>query len=182
MGPAVHESSGELRLGLTATAAAAVLYGAVVVFGLGPASPFGLGRADEPTAPVVHVPHDRAVSGPALRLPQVLPGPERRLSQPEPQRGGVRNSDNAAGGPQRPEPPSTPPSSPGSTSAPASAPRAPTEKSVPQPVQTELLPPVLPPVVPVITVPPVSVPPVETLLPPLPPLELPPPPSIPELP
>jgi hypothetical protein len=175
MGPAVHKSSGELRLGLTATAAAAVLYGAVVVFGLGPASPFGLSRADEPTAPVVLVPHDRAASGPAQRLPQVSPGPERRLSRPQPQRGDVRGSDKPVAGPPQSELPTTSPSSPGSIPAPASTPSAPTGKSVPQPGQTELLPPELPsaPVVPVITVPPVSLPPVE----PLPPL-----PSVPELP
>jgi hypothetical protein len=182
MGPAVHKSSGELRLGLTATAAAAVLYGAVVVFGLGPASPFGLSRSDDVAVPVVHVPHDPAASGPALRLPQVSPGPERRTSRATPRRNGVRVSEQVPAGPRRPEPASPSPNGPGSssegsTSAPTPAPYTSSGSSLPQ---TELLPPTLPspPVAPVVTVPTVSLPPVE-LLPPLPAVpELPPAPTI----
>jgi hypothetical protein len=184
MGPAVHKSSGELRLGLTAAAAAAVLYGAVVVFGLGPASPFGLSRVDEPTAPVVHVPHDPAAPGPALRLPQVSPGPERRSAQPKSRQDSVRVAEPAAAGPLRPDPPSITPSSPAGTSAPSPAPSAPTGSPTEQ-LSTSLpttpidsVEPVVP-VVPDLTVPTVTLPLVDSL-PPVPPApELPAVPVIP---
>jgi hypothetical protein len=170
MGTAAHNSSGELRLGLTATAAAAVLYGAVVVFGLGPASPFGLSRADEPTAPVVHMPHDTAAPGPALRLPQVSPGPERRPAQPA-SRDDVRISESAPAAPRGPDPLVTIPNSPGAPTAPAS-PQKPLQT---EPPSTTLL---TTPVVLDETIPTVPLPPVE-LLPPLPPVpELPAVPSV----
>ena len=44
MGFAAHNSGGQIRLGLSATVASAVLYSAVVLLGLGPAFPFAQGR------------------------------------------------------------------------------------------------------------------------------------------
>ena len=80
MGYAAHHSGGQLRLGVSATVASAVLYGAVVVFGLGSASPSAQGHARDRSSPVVRVAPDRAVSSPGKRLPQVSPGPARRHS------------------------------------------------------------------------------------------------------
>src|SRR5206468_7525993 len=52
---------------------------AVVVFGLGSASPVALGTSDDRPTTVVRVPpHDPAVPGPVRRRPQALPGPGRR--------------------------------------------------------------------------------------------------------
>jgi hypothetical protein len=80
MGYAAHHSGGQLRLGVSATVASAVLYSAVVLFGLGSASPSAQGRATDRNSPVVRVAPDRAVSSPGKRLPQVSPGPARRHS------------------------------------------------------------------------------------------------------
>ena len=80
MGSAAKNSRGEARLGLSATAAAAALYGAVILFGVGPATPSAAG-SDELRSTVVHLPHDSAASGPELRLPQVSPGPDRPPSR-----------------------------------------------------------------------------------------------------
>ena len=80
MGHAAQHSGGQLRLGVSATVASAVLYSAVVLFGLGSASPSAQGRSTDPSSPVVRVAPDRAVSGPGKRLPQVSPGPARRHS------------------------------------------------------------------------------------------------------
>jgi hypothetical protein len=81
VGSAIHTARGEMRLGLSATAAAAVLYGAVVLLGLGPASPAAVGSNDDRFTPVVHVQHDSVVSGPVQRLPQVSAGPARHHSR-----------------------------------------------------------------------------------------------------
>jgi len=70
-----------LRLIVSAAAAAAVLYGAVVVFGLGAASPSAIGSTPGHNTPVVQVRHDPAVPGPVQRLPQVSPGPARHRPQ-----------------------------------------------------------------------------------------------------
>src|SRR5437763_6397133 len=80
MGYAAHNPGGQMRLGVSATVASAILYSAVVLLGLGPASPTAQGREADRVTPVVRVPRDRAVSGPARRLPQVSPGPARRRS------------------------------------------------------------------------------------------------------
>lgn len=73
-----------MRLGLSATAAAAALYGAVILFGVGPATPSALDAVDDLRTPVVHLPHGLAVSGSELRLPQVSPGPGRHRSRKAP--------------------------------------------------------------------------------------------------
>jgi hypothetical protein len=87
MGYAAQHPGGQFRFGLSATVASAVLYGAVVVFGLGSASPSTQGRATDRSSPVVRVPPDRAVSRPGKRLPQVSPGPARRPSHARVHRG-----------------------------------------------------------------------------------------------
>jgi hypothetical protein len=78
VGSAAQHSGGQLRLGVSATVASAVLYGAVVLFGLGPASPSAHGSEADRGSPVVRVPRDPAVSRPGSRLPQVSPGRTRR--------------------------------------------------------------------------------------------------------
>src|SRR5438034_8888492 len=80
MGYAAHHSGDQLRLGVSATVASAVLYSAVVLFGLGSASPSAQARATDRNSPVVRVAPDRAVSSPGKRVPQVSPGPARRHS------------------------------------------------------------------------------------------------------
>jgi hypothetical protein len=89
VGAAAHRSSGEVRLVLTSAAAAAALYGAVVLFGLGPSSPLALDLESARPQPAVHVRvHDLAAPDPVAREPQPLPGgaqqPARikRLPQP----------------------------------------------------------------------------------------------------
>jgi hypothetical protein len=84
VGLATHKlGSGEVRLGLSATAASAVLYSAVVLFGVVAASPSALDGEDSRGSSVVLVPapHDSAGPGPAQRLPQVSPGSVRHLSR-----------------------------------------------------------------------------------------------------
>src|SRR3989442_10867239 len=72
-----------MRFGLSAAAAAAVLYGAVVLFGLGPAFPVALGGSHDRSPSVVRVhAHDSAVSGPARRGPQPSAGPARPQAGP----------------------------------------------------------------------------------------------------
>jgi hypothetical protein len=77
VGAAVHRTGDRLRVILSATAAAAALYGAVVLFGLGPTSPVALGEVSVRPQPVVYVRvrvHEHAVPGPAQRRPQASPG------------------------------------------------------------------------------------------------------------
>jgi hypothetical protein len=63
---------------LTATAAAAVLYGTVVLFALGPSSPTALGEVNVGRPQVVrvqmHLQDHRAATRPVPRLPQASPG------------------------------------------------------------------------------------------------------------
>jgi hypothetical protein len=87
MGYAAQHPGGQFRFGVSATVASAVLYGAVVLFGLGSASPSTQGRATDRSSPVVRVAPDRAVSRPGKRLPQVSPGPARRPSRARAHRG-----------------------------------------------------------------------------------------------
>ncbi|HMI28110.1 MAG TPA: hypothetical protein VK490_00295 [Gaiellaceae bacterium] len=74
MGAAAHTSSGQLRLVLSSTAAAAALYGAVVLIGLGPSSPLALDQESARPQLVVHVRvPDQAAPDPAARGPQPSP-------------------------------------------------------------------------------------------------------------
>ena len=78
MGLAKHNPGGQWRLGLSATAASAVLYSAIVLFGVGSASPSALGAGHDPHASAVLIqPHADTVSGSAQRLPQASPEPGR---------------------------------------------------------------------------------------------------------
>src|SRR5207249_1735083 len=80
MGLATHK--GELRLGLSATVASAGLYCAIVLFGVGsatPSAPDAVGR--DPLASAVLVkPHAHTVSGSVQKLPQASPDPRRHRS------------------------------------------------------------------------------------------------------
>jgi hypothetical protein len=81
MGLAKHNPGGQWRLGLSATAASAVLYSAIVLFGVGSASPSALDAARDPHASAVLVlPHADTVSGSVQRLPQASPEPRRHYS------------------------------------------------------------------------------------------------------
>jgi hypothetical protein len=78
MGLATHNPGGETRLGLSATAASAVMYGAIVLFGLGSASPSALDFHRDRHASVVLIPpHADTVVGSAQRLPPASPEPGR---------------------------------------------------------------------------------------------------------
>src|SRR2546425_12232241 len=81
MGLARHNPSGHWRLGLSATAASAVLYSAIVLFGVGSASPSALDAARDPHASAVLIlAHADTVSGSVQRLPQASPEPRRHHS------------------------------------------------------------------------------------------------------
>jgi hypothetical protein len=78
MGLARHNPSGQLRLGLSATAGSAVLYSAIVAFGIGSASPSALDVDRDRHASVVLVPpHADIVPGSVRKLPQASPEPGR---------------------------------------------------------------------------------------------------------
>jgi hypothetical protein len=148
MGRAAQHSGGQLRFGLSATVASAVLYSAVVLLGLGPASPSAQGREIDRTTPVVRVPRDRAVSAPARRLPQVSRGPARRHSRHAGRGHGVRVTAVASaplgatdGGRGSTTPPRTPEAKPKTASSSTSvvqpnAPAPPAAPSEPDPVVT----------------------------------------------
>jgi hypothetical protein len=168
VGPAANTSSGETRLGLSATAAAAVLYGAVVLFGLGPTSPLALDREGDLPAPVVQVPHDAAAPGPELRRPQASPGPARprQSSRPGRDKNAVQPAVSAKPtvAPETPDQP-TAPRPPATASQPHSAP-AKKDTVGTSPTPTVTVPgPELP-----ITTPSVELPDPGSLLPPVPPL------------
>ncbi len=81
MGLARHNPSGQLRLGLSATAGSAVMYSAIVVFGIGSASPSALDVGRDRHASVVLVPpHTDIVPGSVKKLPQASPEPGRHRS------------------------------------------------------------------------------------------------------
>ena len=82
MGLARHNPSGQLRLGLSATAGSAVLYSAIVVFGIGSASPSALDVGRDRHTSVVLIPqHADIVPGSVKKLPQASPEPGRHRSQ-----------------------------------------------------------------------------------------------------
>jgi hypothetical protein len=176
VGSAAKNSRGEARLGFSATAAAAALYGAVILFGVGPATPSAAGP-DELRSPVVHLPHDPAASGPERRLPQVSPGPDGQPSRS----GSTLVSGNVtalpaalADGPE--EGPAPAPGQPPPAPAPASSPASPGSPT-PAPTASQS-----PPTEPIITVPTVTVPTVTVPTVTVPGLTLPPAPELPPLP
>jgi len=78
---AKHNPGGQWRFGLSATAASGVLYSAIVLFGVGSASPSALDAARDPHASAVLIlPHADTVSGSVQRLPQASPEPRRHRS------------------------------------------------------------------------------------------------------
>lgn len=75
-------NKGELRLGLSATIASAVLYSAIVLFGVGSASPSAPDAGRDPQASAVLIQgHADTVSGSVQRLPQASPEPRRHRSR-----------------------------------------------------------------------------------------------------
>jgi hypothetical protein len=84
MGLAKHNRGGQWRLGLSATAASAVLYSAIVLFGVGSASPSAPAAGRDPRASAVLAqPDAHTLTGSAQRLPQASPEPRRhRLRAP----------------------------------------------------------------------------------------------------
>ena len=133
MGLARHNPGGQTRLGLSATAGSAVLYGAIVVFGIGSASPSALDVGSDRHASVVLVPgHADIVPGSVKKLPQASPEPGRHRSRvrPQPRRTEVESTTApapaAAESPRSPAPPRgkepAPPSVSASSTAPVAAP------------------------------------------------------------
>jgi hypothetical protein len=90
MGLARHHPGGQWRLCFSATAASAVLYCTIVLFGVGSASPSALDALRDPQAsavPILPQADTETVPGSALRLPQASPEPGRhrvrlRLTRP----------------------------------------------------------------------------------------------------
>jgi hypothetical protein len=76
VGAAAHRSGDQLRFVLFSIAAAAALYGAVVLLGLGPTSPWALDREQARPPQVVPLSvHDHVAPRPVQRGPQPSPGP-----------------------------------------------------------------------------------------------------------
>jgi hypothetical protein len=178
---AAHKSGGEARLGLSATAAAAALYGAIILFGLGSASSSALNPNGDSRTPVVRLPHDSAVSGPALRLPQVSPGPGRQRSgKASPSTPG---SVTAVPAPlaEQPEHPLPAPSEPKAAAAPAPAAASLSTQAV-QPSEVAVTIPTPEVTLPTVTVPTVTLPTVTLPTVTLPTVTLPPVPDVPVLP
>jgi hypothetical protein len=142
MGLARHK--GEVRLGLSATVASVVLYSAIVLFGVGSASPSATDATRDPHASDVLIqPHADTVSGSVQRLPQASPEPRRHGGRvPRPRtRSGVAPAPTSPAAPSptavadpTPAPPrvteSEPPSATGSTTAPVAEPLPPTSLPV----------------------------------------------------
>jgi hypothetical protein len=119
MGLARHNPGGEVRLGLSGTAGSAVLYSAIVLFGVGSASPSALGAAGDRYPSVVLIPqHADTVSGSVQRLPQASPEPGRHRSRVRPKRQRIRvgSTPSPAPSPAESPPPPVPPRGKESTS------------------------------------------------------------------
>ena len=162
---------GELRLGLSATVASAVLYSAIVLFGVGSASPSATDAGRDPHAsPVLIRAHADTVSGSVQRLPQASPEPRRHRSRTRARR------------PSTGVAPAQTSSAPSAVAAPTPAPPRATESESPGIASSTTVSvvdalPVVP--VPVVPVPPLTVP-LPELPVPLPELPTPPlPPSLP---
>lgn len=169
MGLATHNPGGQVRFGISATAASAVLYSAVVLFGVSSASPLALDSDSDRGGSVVLIPtHDTAVSGPEQKLPQASPGPVRHHAGQAVRtpRVGVGSRSSAP----RPTSGPTQPSNPASPRTTESQPAKPTSTSAPTSTVVEVKAPTLPePTLPTVTLP--------TL-----PVELPETPALPQLP
>jgi hypothetical protein len=135
MGLARHK--GEVRLGLSATVASVVLYSAIVLFGVGSASPSVTDATRDPQASAVLIqPHADTVSNSGQRLPHASPEPRqhrtharapRTASVVPSQTSPAPSTPTAVAGPvAAPAPPrvteSEPPSANGTTTAPVAEP------------------------------------------------------------
>ena len=172
MGLARHNPRGQTRLGLSATAGSAVLYGAIVVFGIGSASPSALDVGGDRHGSVVLVAgHADIVPGSVKKLPQASAEPGRHRSHTRArQRGtGVAPAETSAPSTVADPTPKSPQSPRVTESAPSAAGSTPVSVSDPPLVVTV---PLLP--VPAETVPLPELPvPVPELPAPQPPLTLP---------
>jgi hypothetical protein len=84
VGAAAHRSGDQLRLVLSSIAAAAALYGAVVLLGLGPTSPWALDREQSRPPQVVPLSvRDHVAPRPVRRGPQPSPGPAQLPVRPQ---------------------------------------------------------------------------------------------------
>jgi hypothetical protein len=160
MGLARRNPGGQWRLGLSATAASAVLYTAIVLFGVGSASPSAPAAGRDPHASAVLM-QARAgtVSGSAQKLPQASAEPRRHRS-----RARARQPRTAVAAPEAPAQTSSAPSTvadptPASPRATESDPPASVASSTTDSVADSPL---------VVTVPIAPVPPVTVPLPELP--------------
>ncbi len=133
MGLARRNPGGRWRLGLSATAGSAVLYSAIVVFGIGSASPSAIDAGRDRHASVVLVPqHADIVPGSVKKLPQASPEPGRHRSRVRPHSRRTEIGTTASPAPSTVEsqpPPATPrateprsPSVSGSSTAPVAEP------------------------------------------------------------
>ena len=88
MGLARHNPGGQVRLGLSASAGSAVLYSAIVLFGVGSASPSApdVGGPDRRASVMLIPGRADIVSGSAQRLRQASPEPGRTRSRVRPHR------------------------------------------------------------------------------------------------
>jgi hypothetical protein len=154
VGLATHNPGGQVRFGISATAASAVLYSAVVLFGVSSASPLALDSDSDRGGSVVLIPaHDTAVTGPEQKLPQASPGPVRHHTRPAARasRVGVGSRSSA------PQPTGAPaqPSNPASPRTTESQPAKQTTSTVPSTSTAPTLPelPLPPPTLPPVTLP-----------------------------
>jgi hypothetical protein len=180
VGLATHNPRGQVRFGVTAAAASAVLYGALVLLGVNAASSSDVGGdGDRDTSVVLIRPHDTAAPGPAQRLPQASPGSARH-------QGTAKTRPHATvgvGSPATKPRPASTPAQPGAASAPPEAksdprsqPSTPKQSTEQKPI-LEVTPPKLPPPLPDVPLPTVTVPSLPVPLPSPP--ALPPTPSLP---
>jgi hypothetical protein len=183
MGLARHNPRGQTRLGLSATAGSAVLYSAIVVFGIGSASPSALDVGGDRHRSVVLVPgHADIVPGSVKKLPQASPEPGRHRARVRPKSARpevVSTTPPAAPAVVETQLPATPPrgkesTSPAVTSPPAvtNSPTAPVAETILTLTVPTLTVPELPAPLPALPLPPVP----EPAVPPLPvalPLDLP---------
>jgi hypothetical protein len=112
MGLVRRNPGGQWRLGLSATAGSAVLYSAIVVFGIGSASPSALDAGRDRHGSVVLIPqHADIVPGSVKKLPQASPEPgrHRSLVRPQPRRTEVAPTTAAAPSTVVSQPPPTAP-------------------------------------------------------------------------
>jgi len=175
---ATHNPGGRVRFGVTATAASAVLYSAVVLLGVKAASPSVLDLGGDGDQSVVLIrPHDSAATDRGQRLPQASPRSARHQSHvtgqaPSVGAGTRSTAPQPAGAPAEQPTPSAPaPSRPADTKTQSAAPTSQTPTAEKETPLVEVMP---PQPVPGVTLPSVTVP--------SPPVQLPQTPALPAVP